>query len=267
MDKQTKTFPCASFKVLDGDQGVVEAVVSVFGVLDSYGDRVQPGAFKTSLAAKLPKVCWAHQWDSPVGKTLAAEEWMPGDPRLPEAIRPHGGLWVKGQFNLETQRGREAFSDLKFGSVDEFSFGYFTVEEQRAKDGANELIALDIFEWSPVLIGANPATLPLSVKEPAVAPADTQPADPPAGTADDQLTKLLADAEAFERRQTEISALRAKEGRSLSAERREKLAELGARFSALAQAADEPKSLSPDAADALLHIYRERQRRRMAAAP
>ncbi len=91
-------------------------------------------------------------------------------------------------------------------------------------------------------------------------------ADPPAGPAETQLQSLLADAEAFAARQGEIAALRAKGGRSLSQERRGQLAELAKRFWALALVA-EPKSLSPEAADALLSHYRDRRGRRTPVTP
>lgn len=163
--KYEKTVP-TFLKVADKSQGIVEAIVSVFSNVDLGNERVMPGAFKKSLARKLPKVVWMHQWWTTVGKTLEAEELLPGDPRLPESLKALGGLWVKGQFNLETQRGKEAFSDLEFGAVDEFSIGYRIAAWSRsASDDVLNLDELDLDEWSPVLVGMNQATALLGVKD------------------------------------------------------------------------------------------------------
>ena len=54
-----------------------------------------------------------HDWNAPVAKTLEARELAPNDPLLPDNIRGLGGLYVKAKFNMNTQRGREAFSDIK----------------------------------------------------------------------------------------------------------------------------------------------------------
>jgi HK97 family phage prohead protease len=160
-----KAFQLHAFKALDEDQGIAEMYVSVFNNVDYAKERVLPGAFKKSLQQKLPKGVWAHDWSIPVAKTLEAEEILPGDSRLPTELKKLGGLYVKGQFNLETQRGREAFSDLKFGSIDEFSFGYLVVDSAyNGKDRCTDLKELEMFEWSPVLVGCNPATQLVGVK-------------------------------------------------------------------------------------------------------
>lgn len=154
----------AHFKVVDEAQGIIECIPSVFEVRDSYNERTKPGCFVKSLARKLPVICWMHDWKNPVGKTLAARELAPGDPLLPDAIKSLGGLYCKGQFNLKTQRGKEAFEDLLFGTVDEFSIGYYEEETARAKDGSIDILSVDLVEWSPVLRGANPATVLMGIK-------------------------------------------------------------------------------------------------------
>ena len=153
------------FKALNEEQGIAEMIVSVFNCVDAAGDRVLPGFFAESLKQKYPKGCWMHDWERPIAKTLLAEEWLPGDSRLPEEIRQLGGLYIKGHFNLEVQDGREAFSHLKFESVDEFSFGYDVLSERKnSKDNCNDLIKGIIYEWSPVLVGCNRRTALMSVK-------------------------------------------------------------------------------------------------------
>jgi HK97 family phage prohead protease len=146
------------------EQGSVEAFVSVFGNVDSYGDRVIYGAFKESIEAKLPKMVWQHDMQRPIGKTVLAEEIPAGDARLPERLRDNGALYVKGLFNLNTTDGKDAYEHIKFGSVDEYSFGYEEVETTPLADGTKELNKLNIIEWSPVTVGANPMTMTSNVK-------------------------------------------------------------------------------------------------------
>lgn len=146
------------------DLGEVEAYVSVFGNVDSYGDRVIYGAFAESISQKMPKLVWQHDLQQPIGKTVHAEEIEAGDPRLPEHLRDFGALYVKGLFNLNTTGGRDAYEHIKFGSVDEYSFGYEEVETTPQPDGTKDLLKLNIIEWSPVTVGANPLTMTGNVK-------------------------------------------------------------------------------------------------------
>lgn len=164
MQLQRKSY-AGLVKTVSATQGIAEMFVSVFNVIDADNERVLPGFFKASLARKMPKGVWMHDWKQPVAKTLDARELAPGDSRLPDKIRSYGGLYVKGQFNLDTQRGREAFSDLTFGTVDEFSIG-FTTEKSRAGDkaGVRDLVEGTLHEWSPVLVGACPETMLVGTK-------------------------------------------------------------------------------------------------------
>lgn len=163
--RKQMTVPVYRFKALDDAQGIAEMIVSVFNCKDAANDRVLPGFFAKSIKVKYPKGVWMHEWTRPIAKTLEAEEWLPGDNRLPEEIRHLGGLYIKAQFNLEVQDGRDAFSHLKFGTVDEFSFGYdVTSERYNSKEGCNDLIEGIIYEWSPVLVGCNRRTALMSVK-------------------------------------------------------------------------------------------------------
>jgi HK97 family phage prohead protease len=175
-----KRVSVAEFKVLgDSDpKGTIEAIVSVFNNVDAAREVVMPGAFKDSLVRKLPKGVWGHDWTQPVAKTVEAFELLPGDPRLPISLMSLGGLYIKGQFNLETQRGKEAYSDIQFGIIDEFSIGYkvvkahtITEEGEEVTDpfafffGTRYLDILELYEWSPVLVGMNDRTELIGVKE------------------------------------------------------------------------------------------------------
>lgn len=101
---------------IDKAQGIVEAFVSAIGNKDSVGDIVIPGAFNDSLKRRKPRVVWGHDWNQPIGKVLEIYEVAPNDPRLPAKMKNAGvgGLFAKVQFNLNTERGREAFANVAF---------------------------------------------------------------------------------------------------------------------------------------------------------
>jgi len=167
---ERKAYPITDLKTFDSHgktngSGIIEAIVSVFSNVDAGNEKVLPGFFQKSIARKLPKGVWAHDWKQPIAKTLEAKELLPGDYRLPASIRSLGGAYIKGQFNLETQRGREAYSDIKFGIVDEFSIGYSVTKDRRDAKGVRELIEGEWKEWSPVLVGMNSETALLSIKD------------------------------------------------------------------------------------------------------
>lgn len=133
------------------DEGIIEAYVSIFNNIDSDGDIITRGAFLESLAKKLPKGVWSHNWDAPIASTLEARE-------------DEKGLYIKGQFVLTVQKAREAFELIKAGVIDEFSIG-FRILDWEYNDAGNRVIKkVKLYEWSPVLAGANPETELLGVK-------------------------------------------------------------------------------------------------------
>jgi HK97 family phage prohead protease len=163
-----KNIPVAGVKVLDNEEGIVEAYVSGIGNKDSVGDIIEPGAFVASLKRRTPKGVWSHNWDIPVSRTLEIYEVAAGDSRLPIKMKTAGigGLYVRTQFNLETQRGRDAFSDVKFfGEEAEWSIGYMVLDSEYDREAkATRLKEIELYEYSPVLFGANSLTSTVSVK-------------------------------------------------------------------------------------------------------
>ena len=154
---------------IDKAQGIVECFVSAIGNKDSVGDVVMPGAFNSSLKRRKPRVVWGHDWNQPIGKVLDIYEVPRSDPRLPEKMKKAkvGGLFAKVQFNLNTERGREAFANVAFyGNDQEWSIGYKTLVADFNNDiQANMLKEVELYEVSPVLHGANQLTGTISVKD------------------------------------------------------------------------------------------------------
>jgi HK97 family phage prohead protease len=151
----------------DEAQGIVDAIVNTTSLIDRQKDIVHPGAFRNALAGKMPKVVNSHDGTKFLGKVLSMRELMPGDPTLPVDLRAQGlgALAVTMRFNLETQDGREMFSNIRGGYVDQWSF-FFSIEDaQYDAKGIRHIKMIDeIFEVSPVLVGANQATLTLAAK-------------------------------------------------------------------------------------------------------
>jgi len=144
-----------SFKIVeskaDGEKGVVEAYVSIFDNVDLVGDVIVKGAFAESLAKKLPVGVWSHNWDEPIAKTLEARE-------------DDKGLYIKGKFIEGVQRAEEAYKLLKEGVITEFSIGFRVLDDEWREDGVRVIKKAKLYEWSPVLAGANPDTEVISVK-------------------------------------------------------------------------------------------------------
>jgi HK97 family phage prohead protease len=153
---------------LDELQGIVECFVAGIGNKDSVGDIVVTGAFAKSLTRRKPRVVWAHSWNDPIGKVLEMYEVPPGDPRLPSKMRSAGigGLYAKVQFNLQSEKGKEAFASVAFfGEEQEWSIGYKTINGAfDPAQQANVLREVELYEVSPVLHGANQLTGTISVK-------------------------------------------------------------------------------------------------------
>lgn len=160
--------PRGSSLNLDEAQGIVECFVAGIGNKDSVGDIVASGAFTKSLMRRKPRVVWGHSWNDPIGKVLEIYEVPTTDPRLPMKMKMAGigGLFARVQFNLNSEKGREAFANVAFfGEEQEWSIGYKTLRAQYdQKAQANVIFELELYEVSPVLHGANQLTGTISIK-------------------------------------------------------------------------------------------------------
>lgn len=138
----------ARFKVVEdkGDKWIVEGYASVFGNVDSYGEIVKRGAFADWIRENMPrypKMVWAHDWSLPLGPTL-------------EAVEDDYGLFVRGELLKDVQKAVEAHALIVSGAVTDLSFGFSVIQDELdPKTGIRTLIKLAIYEWSPVLVGAN----------------------------------------------------------------------------------------------------------------
>lgn len=137
-------------KSLD-EHGVFEGYAAVFGNEDLGGDIIEPGAFTKTLQenTRLP-ILWQHEPKEPIGVTL-------------EAYEDGRGLRVRGQLNLETTRGREAYALLKQGALKGLSIGYDAIKEVW-EGSKRRLKEIRLWEWSLVTFPMNPLAKVTSVK-------------------------------------------------------------------------------------------------------
>src|SRR3990167_5294893 len=141
----------ADLEFKDEASGTVQAAFSVFNTIDSDGDVVKPSAFKDGQ--EVPMV-WSHKWDNPIGKGTVKVSRK-------QAV-------FDGAFFLDTDAGMEAYKTGKnMGNLQEWSFGFRILE---AEDGEFEdrgvqfLKKLELFEVSPVRVGANRETRTVAIK-------------------------------------------------------------------------------------------------------
>lgn len=177
--RELKSTPIFVTKVDEG-QGLVEAVVSVFGVLDYGRDIIWPGAFAKTITERFNtiKVVDQHNTDSifrVLGKPLELREI--GRDELPPQVLERfptatGGLLTQTQYDMDTPEGLGAFNRIKSGSINEYSIGYEAVDSDRQVleiDGkrvnVRNIRQIKLWEFSPVIWGMNPATTTVDAKE------------------------------------------------------------------------------------------------------
>lgn len=130
------------------DAGEFEGHGSVFGVEDSYGDIVAPGAFERSLtehrtAGTLPALLWQHDASRPIGVYTDMRE-------------DAAGLYVKGKLLTETAQGREAHALLKAKAIRGLSIGFMTRKADYDEVSQIRTVRdVDLWEVSLVTFPAN----------------------------------------------------------------------------------------------------------------
>ena len=198
--------------------GSFTARIATLNVIDKDVDVTIPGAFpsgKTILISAYQHGSWSG--GLPVGKGVIREDG--------------NDVFVDGQFNLNTETGKEHYETVKFSpDIQEWSYGFIV----KAADYDTEfqgtpvnriLKSLDVFEASPVLRGAGMNTACTSIKT------DKQPA---AGlTYIEQSEAALAAVSDLLDRTKSLADLRAKEGRTLSKANRDRFSEIAAKMSDL----------------------------------
>ena len=157
-------------KAIDAAEGIVEAYTNTMGVMDADGDIVEPTAFDMSIADNLPiPVLSGHDQSKLVGKVIFAQ------PRYIEGDEYR--LFTRMQMNMDTQAGRDAYSNVAGDFVREWSVGFNIPKETDVTHEGSDVSTvlrrignLDWVEVSSVIRGASPSTSTIAAKaSPAVA--------------------------------------------------------------------------------------------------
>jgi len=201
--------------------------------IDRVGDMILPGAFTDDLPRFMREgvVCWQHDWMTPIGVPLEAKE-------------DSYGLMTRARVSKTTQ-GQDAMTLIRDGVVRKLSIGY-RVQNYEWVDRSGLAAYLQVsglplerreailrqydemeltecfllkkirlYEYSPVTIPANPNAIITDAKG-LLAGLRYQ----------EQLQTVLAAARSVAKQAETIKSMRAKEGRTLSEERKAELREL-----------------------------------------
>jgi HK97 family phage prohead protease len=139
---------------IDEEKGIFRGYASIYGVIDSYGDVVDKGAFRRTIKdnTQFP-LLWSHDVQKPIGIVIPKED--------------HTGLKVEGHLNLDVQLGRETRSLMKQGAVSGLSIGYQVVKsepDEVEKAPVRRLKEIKLWEISPVVFQACPGAVVADVK-------------------------------------------------------------------------------------------------------
>lgn len=137
------------------ETGLIEGLLAGFDNVDSYGDRIRPGAFSKTLAERagrpLPMLLH-HDTHRPIGTW---REWR----------EDKDGLYVKGALTMATQDAQEAHALARDGALTGLSIGYWVIaKEEDQRSGVTDLLEINLVEGSLVTIPANPKTRVSGVK-------------------------------------------------------------------------------------------------------
>lgn len=164
---------------LDEEQGIVDAIVAVMGNVDRQHDIIDRGAFQKTISERGSKIKVLDNHNTRsvrdvVGKPILFREVnksaLPAEvlEAYPDAT---GGLFASIQFLMDTPEGEGVFKRIKSGAVGEYSIGYDTINsapDTVKQDGEDvpirRLKEVKLWEISPVIFGANPATATLDAK-------------------------------------------------------------------------------------------------------
>jgi len=180
-----------------GDSGEVEAVFSRFDVIDKDNDVTLRGAFTEGAPVVISS--YGHKsWEGqlPVGTGTIHED---GDKAI-----------LKGRFFLNTTHGRDTWETVKELSAAKLQEWSYSLDQVQAKAGEFDGRKVRIIERvglvkevSPVLLGAGVDTMTMSTKSLKFS---------------DHLDTVVADVDELIERATEVMALRASKGKSISAD-------------------------------------------------
>jgi HK97 family phage prohead protease len=246
----------------DGAAGTFEGYAAGIHNIDAVGDMILPGAFNADLPRFLQEgaVCYQHDWTMPIGKCLQAKE------------DPHG-LFVKAQIS-NTTCGADCMTLIRDGVIKKMSIGYRVKDyeivdraglmaycmsamtpkqadacmkayDEMELDSCFLLKSLKLYEFSPVTFPANNNADITGAKD----------LSSLAGlTFAEHSESVLAAVRGYTARAQKIGELRAKENRTLNAERKQDIESLVTELETSAKELREIVSAPSSTEGKLLHL-------------
>lgn len=165
MKRETKSIPYFEIKA-DSAGRVRTGIAAVFGNVDSYGDRLIPGAFAKTITENRSRV--KHLWNHGFGQPPIAsikELREVGREDLPKAVLEYapeatGGLLVSREY-YKNDFADWVLQAIDSGDINEMSFGYDVIQATEVTENEQtirELKEVKLYDTSDVLWGANAAT-------------------------------------------------------------------------------------------------------------
>lgn len=171
--REFKALPFTNVKA-EAQGRVRTGIAAVFGNIDSYGDRVMPGAFAKTIAegARRCRHLWNHSYEHPPTASIIelreiGREELPSEvlEKSPDAT---GGLVVKREY-YDTELSNWILAAIDKGDINEMSFAYDTIQasvrtvpdphDPEKSVEIHELTELRLYDTSDVLWGCNWATV------------------------------------------------------------------------------------------------------------
>ncbi len=130
----------AELKFSNTKTGYFAGYASKYGNVDSYGDTIAPGAYKTTIANRNSPIQlrWNHRGPI-IGKWLSA-------------VEDEKGLWVEGELTPGHSVADDVYASMKHGAVTGLSIGYRVPEggSEKSADGGRLIKAIELVEISIV---------------------------------------------------------------------------------------------------------------------
>src|SRR5713101_914878 len=159
IERKIEYFPIigGEIKATNDAKGITEGYLNYIGNIDYGDDRTMPGAFKKTLTDSYARksaqgldYLWPYLWNHDY------TQLPPGG--IFEANEDRKGLYIKTQYNLDIQLGRELYSSFKMGTMKKQSMGYMAIQVDWVKEAGRSirnLLEIAVKEGSAVVFAMN----------------------------------------------------------------------------------------------------------------
>src|SRR5258707_5179088 len=159
IERKIEYFPIigGEIKATNDQKGITEGYLNYIGNIDLGDDRTMKGAFRQTLTDSYARksaqdldYLWPYLWNHDYSII------PPGG--IFEANEDRRGLYIKTQYNLDIQLGRELYSSFKMGTMKKQSMGYRAIQVDWVKEDGRSirnLLEVAVMEGSAVVFPMN----------------------------------------------------------------------------------------------------------------